>query len=214
MKYGSTGNSSYKGCTLEHSVPNQANNSNVTQSSEDNENNKRISTDSLPASDDIPNIRMNPDDKVGENATEKSLNESVTTTSGFIEIESSQNKCVQDNVDISLNSTNDGDDDVPSLILDSDDDLEWDKCSSTNDELHLDNNEDKCSDSLEIREDDEFEMIKGPNETNYRLATTINDTKHQTQKAELPAQEMQEGGINIVYFTSVDCILMTRHLSK
>merc|ERR1711997_1328426 len=75
-----------------------------------------------------------------EKSIDDSLKTAATTTSGFLEIDYSQKDgSKNDKLDISYNSTNNGDDEdeydeIPSLAMDSEEDeADWDKCSSTKD---------------------------------------------------------------------------------
>ena len=121
-----------------------------------------------------------------EKSIDDSLKTTATTTSGFLEIDYSQKDgSKNDKLDISYNSTNNGDDEdendeIPSLAMDSEeDDADWDKCSSTKDVL---GSMKKSCDSMDLG--DGFELIKSPAELDEVLPVEVVDASADRQSEE------------------------------
>ena len=147
---------------FDHSKLNHAN---VCQNIQCIEENKDIPVETF--SNTRENLTFNNkdiEDKRPDSGMEKSLNDSLTTTSGFLEIENSQKEnSKQDKLDASSNSMNNGDDedeDIPSLAIDSEDDMEWDKCSSTKERPNSGIAIKRSSESIEMDDENEYEIIK------------------------------------------------------
>ena len=182
---------SHKGCTFDH----------AKLKGED-----KCQYKSLPATDKTLQTNETQDDddhevssvqdkeveewKRSDSGLEKSIDDSLkttaTTTSGFLEIDYSQKDGSRDDkLDISYNSTNNGDDEdendeIPSLAMDSEeDDADWDKCSSTKDVL---SSMKKSCDSMDLG--DGFELIKSPAELDEVLPVEVVDASADKQSEE------------------------------
>ena len=179
MKYGTNAKCSHQGCTFDHSKLKSKHDHHVENSVPGNQDNsiggkkENVDTKSDSEDDFIMEMLNDKDDRHrrSDSGMDKSINDSVATTnssSGFVEIESSQkDNSKENNVDISFNSTNNADDEeeeddnIPSLAMDSDDDDDdWDKCSSSTKERT--NVTSRLTESSDIGDGNDFEMIKSP----------------------------------------------------
>ena len=177
MKYGTNSNCSHKGCTFDHSklktnhedrypCQEHVKTCKLAEEIEDNEDIKSDTEDFVSLNDTDDRQRR------ADSGMDKSINDSIattTSTSGFVEIESSQKEnSKEENIDISFNSTNNADDEaeeednIPSLALDSDDEEEWDKCSTSAKDAS--NNSNRLTNSAENDDGNSFEIIKAQHE--------------------------------------------------
>ena len=190
---------SHKGCTFDHSLLKSGDKcqhkpfpatvetlqTNETQGDDDNE---------VSSAQDKEIEEWKRSDSGLEKSIDDSLKTTATTTSGFLEIDYSQKDgSKNDKLDISYNSTNNGDDEdendeIPSLAMDSEeDDADWDKCSSTKD---VSNSMKKSCDSMDLG--DGFELIKSPTDLEGVLTVEFVDTS-----ADKQAEENTEGTENL-----------------
>ena len=182
---------SHKGCTFDHL---KLKGGDECQHKTLPATNKTLQTDH--AQDDDDNEVSSVQDKEVEewkrsdSGLEKSIDDSLkttaTTTSGFLEIDYSQKDGSKaDKLDISYNSTNNGDDEdendeIPSLAMDSEeDDADWDKCSSTKD---VSSSMKKSCDSMDLG--DGFELIKSPADLDEVLSVEVVDASAEKQSEE------------------------------
>ena len=189
MKYGTSSDCSHKGCTFDHSKLK----ANHDENKEDKENPvnyrcvQEIPENEETKSDSEDFVSLNDKDdhqRRADSGMDKSINDSLATssTSGFVEIESSQKEnSKEENIDISFNSTNNADDEeeeddnVPSLAMDSDDDdEEWDKCSSSTKGVSNDSN--RLSESNEICDGNDFEMVKSHDDNDVKSVHVTQET--------------------------------------
>ena len=182
---------SHKGCTFDHSkfkggdkcqhktlpVTDKTLQIDETQDDEDNE---------VSSVQDKEVEEWKRSDSGLEKSIDDSLKTTATTTSGFLEIDYSQKDGSKDDkLDISYNSTNNGDDEdendeIPSLAMDSEeDDADWDKCSSTKD---VSSSMKKSCDSMDLGEG--FELIKSPVDLDEVLAVEVVDASADKQSEE------------------------------
>ena len=182
---------SHKGCTFDHSqfksgdkckhkplaATDKTLQTDETQDDDDNE---------VSSAQDKEIEEWKRSDSGLEKSIDDSLKTTATTTSGFLEIDYSQKDgSKNDKLDISYNSTNNGDDEdendeIPSLAMDSEeDDADWDKCSSTKD---VSSSMKKSCDSMDLG--DGFELIKSPADLDEVLAVEVVDASADKQSEE------------------------------
>ena len=200
LKYATEKRCSHKGCTFDHAKLKKNESCENNQIAADD---KGYSTEILCNEPEVLSLsEKDGENKRSDSGLEKSLNESLATTSGFLEIENSQKDSSKyDKLDISFNSSNNGDDeedDVPSLALDSDDDAEWDKCSSTKDPL---SGIKRSSESINVGDINDFEMVKPPNEDEAKCVSLNDDVDPSMNNISPELGKNQEKGIHSSHFS-------------